>query len=219
LFYYRPTDGDLPRPGSVVTSPKTCFIATALGNPPADIAAIREQLSNLLAPAGFQCIDAGSRRTGRDLLEKIWKMIMSVPVGIAIITEDVRSETIANIFYEIGLLQQLGKETLVIKTPQANVPSDFVRTEYIEFNSQNKTAFKKDIKLYINYLNEQASFYLTMGMELAASNPALAVDYYRRAYLLTGDKVIQKKASDIIKHCSEDLREAILDNSPFTKGV
>ena len=215
MFFYRPTDGDLPKPGSVSPEPKTCFIATALGNPPKQIAKIRKELTSILKPDGFKCIDAGSRVTGRNILEKIWGMIMSVPVGVAIFTEDVAPGTMANIFYEIGLMQQLGKETLIIKTPQAKVPSDFVQTEYIEFDENNKSEFKDRIQLYIDYLNKQALFYQTMVSQLSDSNPILAVDYYRRAYLLNGDKKINKQVTEIIQDLGKPLREAIVDNSPF----
>ena len=36
-----------------------------------------------------------------------------------------------NIYYKLGVAQALGKETLVVKSPGAKLPSDFVRTEYV----------------------------------------------------------------------------------------
>ena len=60
--------------------------------------------------------DANSLVTGKDFLDKIWKISLSVPLGVAVVTEEMSNNTISNIFYELGLLTALGKETIVIKT-------------------------------------------------------------------------------------------------------
>jgi hypothetical protein len=83
----------------------------------------------------YKVIDASTERTGRDFLLKIWKIIESVPVCIVIIHEDTPIKTQANLYYELGVAQALGKETVIIKTPRAEMPSDFNRSEYIEFNN------------------------------------------------------------------------------------
>ncbi|KHE92080.1 MAG: hypothetical protein SCABRO_02131 [Candidatus Scalindua brodae] len=53
---------------------------------------------------------------------------------ISVIDETMSSDTLCNIFYEVGLMHALGKEAIVIKTKDAKVPSDFVRTEYVRFD-------------------------------------------------------------------------------------
>ena len=67
--------------------------------------------------------------TGWDFLIKIWKLIASSPLAVGIVHEDTASSTQANIYYELGIAQALGKETVIVKSPGAKVPSDFVRTE------------------------------------------------------------------------------------------
>ena len=67
--------------------------------------------------------------TGWDFLIKIWKLIASSPLAVGIVHEDIASSTQVNIYYELGIAQALGKETVIVKSPGAKVPSDFVRTE------------------------------------------------------------------------------------------
>ncbi|MDH4028527.1 MAG: indoleamine 2,3-dioxygenase [Nitrospirota bacterium] len=163
---------------------------TQLGKPvPSSITRIRSKLKKVLASNGIKEIDAGSVITGKDFLNKIWGLLVSVPMGIAIIDETMSSNTRCNIFYEIGLMHSLGKETLVIKTEGAEVPSDFVRTEYIKFDGE----FNKNIKEYFRTYWELPDYYETIADQLDR-NPLLAIDYLRRAYLIKGDVVLKDKA-------------------------
>ena len=127
MILYKPTDGDVQLT-KIEYRPNTCFIMTQIGKPvPVNIQNIRSKLTKYLKKIKMNQLDAGDIVTGKDFLLKIWKVIVSVPLGIAIIDENMSPNTLCNIFYEIGIMQSLGKETVVIKTEKANVPSDFVR--------------------------------------------------------------------------------------------
>lgn len=194
MILYRPNDGDVHM-NHIEYRPRTCFIMTRLGQPiPTEIENIRLELSNLLAKHQITEIDADTVVTGKDFLMKIWNMIISVPLGIAIINDDMSPQTLANIFYEIGLMQAYGKETLVIKTKKANVPSDFVRTEYIEYG----TDFEEKLEKYINNFFELPLHYDFMA-DLLEKNPLLSIDYLRRAYLITGDNKYKLKKKNYKK--------------------
>jgi hypothetical protein len=105
---------------------------TQLGAPVyPEITKIRQSIERQLSRKKIDCIDADSVTTGNDFLDKIWKLIASVPIGVAIIHEEMSQKTVANIFYELGMMDSLGKQTVVVKSPGAALPSDFVRTEYI----------------------------------------------------------------------------------------
>jgi hypothetical protein len=148
VIYYRPTDGD-PLTTPVRTRPRTCFLMTQLGGPvPPILAEIRSALLAALNEHGYRLVDADSLVTGKDFLLKIFEMIVAVPLGIAIIHEQMRPGTLANVFYELGMMQAYGKETLVIRTDGEN-------------------------------------------------NPLLAIDYLRRAYLLTGKRSLKRQATRI----------------------
>ncbi|MGB1450742.1 MAG: hypothetical protein ACPG7E_03400, partial [Marinirhabdus sp.] len=88
-----------------------------------DIIEIRNTISDFLKIINYRVIDAGSDVTGGDYLEKIWKQILDVPVGIAILTENMKLTTVANIFYELGVLDSFGKESIVIKSKNFKIPS------------------------------------------------------------------------------------------------
>jgi hypothetical protein len=166
---------------------------TKLGEPVSDeIKEIRSSLRNILNKYQIEDIDAGKVVTGRDFLMKIWNLTISVPLGIAIIDHNMPPLTLSNIFYEIGLMQAYGKETLVIKTKEAKVPSDFIRTEYIDYGS----SFEKNLNLFFDTFFELPSFYESMAEHLE-KNPLLSIDYLRRAYLITGDASYRKKADEI----------------------
>jgi hypothetical protein len=159
---------------------------------PDEVVEMRRALTKCLRTRGISEIDASSAITGRDLLTKIWEMIISVPLGIAIINKGMSGRTLANIFYEIGLLQAYGKETLVIKGKGSRVPSDFVRTEYIEYGA----SFETKIDRFLDSFLKLAEYFSTIADQLD-NNPLLAIDYLRRAYLITGDASYRQMARSI----------------------
>ena len=161
---------------------------------------MRQKISECCVRVDYRVIDAAARVTGRDFLIKIWKQIASTPLAVGIVHEDIAPSTQANIYYELGVAQALGKETVIVKSPAAKVPSDFVRTEYIEFDQK----FKANFKIYLRGLSEQAEHYEIVADQLDR-NPILAIDYLKRAYLITGDARLRNKAREI-------LREAGIEN-------
>ena len=193
MIVYRLTDGDA-HSGKIKYRPRTCFLMTQLGQPiPRDADKIRQDLKSVLATHNINLIDANSAITGRDFLLKIWNMIIAVPLAIAIVHEDMPQRTQNNVFYEIGVAQALGKETIVIKSKKADVPSDFVRTEYIEYDND----FVENTNKYLDELFERADYYEHMA-ELLQENPLLAIDYLRRAFLISGRKECSQQAKEIL---------------------
>jgi len=191
---YQPTDGEILT-RLTKCRPKTCFLMTQLGAPlPPVITKIRMKLANLMKRDGITLLDAKAEVTGRDFLLKIWEMILSVPMGVAIVDRSMRPTAMYSVFYVVGVMQAYGKETLVVRTPNTEVPSDFVRTEYVTYDAD----FADYIAKFIRRCKEQAEFYLVTAQSLKR-NPPLAFDYYRRAYLMMGDKQAQKEAKQILK--------------------
>jgi hypothetical protein len=191
MIYYRPTDGD-PHDAPFTFRPRTCFLMTQMGGAiPPVLPEIRTALDEVLKEGSFALIDSDSAVTGRDILLKIWECIITVPLGIAIIHEEMGPSTIANVFYELGLMQAYGKETLVIKTPDAIVPSDFVRTDHVTYSAD----FKQRIRTFLGALDERAGFYAAMADQVER-NPLLSIDFLKRAYLLTANAAHRKRAHE-----------------------
>lgn len=177
---------------------------TRLGNPvPRMVTDIGREVKNCCRKRKYVVIDAGTRVSGRDFLIKIWKMIASSPVAVGVIHELIPATTQANIFYELGVAQALGKETLIIKGPKAKVPSDFIRTEYITYNSD----FARNFSKYLADLEDQAEHYEIVADQLDR-NPILAIDYLKRAYLITGENRLKKKAKSVIQDAGLQDRAA-----------
>lgn len=194
MINYSPINGD-PSTTPISYRPRTCFLMTQLGGTVSDdVKQIRKDVELGLLKAEFSVIDADSAVTGKDFLLKIWEMIVAVPLGIAIIDRTMPIRTLCNIFYELGMAQSLGKETLVIKAPEAEMPSDFVRTEYIPYD-QN---FARRFSAFLEGMKEREEYY-EQTSDLLENNPLLSIDYLRRAYLLSGNQQYRDRANDIFE--------------------
>lgn len=201
MIIYSPSDGDAIT-SSIKSKPRHCFLMTRLGKPiPKEVNEIRKAITAICKSSRFRVIDASAQNTGRDFLLKIWKQIASAPLVVGVIHEKIPQSTQSNIYYELGIAQALGKETIIVKSPTVSMPSDFVRTEYIEFDSN----FNKNFSAYIKGLYEQAKHYELMADQLE-SNPILSIDYLKRAFLLTGDVRLRKKAKAILNEAGLDGR-------------
>lgn len=203
MIIYSPLDG-LPLPHNIQSQAKHCFLMTRIGNPvPPMVEDIRSSVEKCCKSYNYAVIDAQARVTGRDFLLKIWKLIASAPLSVGVLHEDIPESTQANIFYELGVAQALGKETVIIKSPKSKVPSDFVRSEYIQFNDD----FENNFDEYLKSVFEQAEYYELLADQLE-KNPVLALDYLKRAFLIKGDDALKAKATKIVESSGLDERAA-----------
>ena len=81
------------------------------------------------------------------------------------------------------------------------MPSDFIRTEYVEFNGD----FKDNFSTYLDYLPVQADHYELVADQLDR-NPILAIDYLKRAFLISGDDRLRGKARHVLDEARLDDR-------------
>lgn len=116
-----------------------------------------------------------------------------MPIGVSVIHEDMSQKTVANIFYELGMMDALGKHTVVAKSPGAAIPSDFVRTEYIERGGQ----FNRRFSSFLESTLQMEDYFVQLADELE-KNPLLSVDYLRRAHLLAGNSDHRERVKQIV---------------------
>ena len=177
MIIYSPLDGEALT-SAIPSRPRHCFLMTRLGGDiPDDVQAMREAVTELCLRAEYRVIDARSQITGRDFLMKIWRLIASTPLSVGVCHEQIPPSTQMNIYYEIGVAQALGKETLIVKSPTAAVPSDFVRTE-LAFDDD----FERGVRTVPGFV-AGASRSLRKGGRSAGEDPVLALDYLKRAFL------------------------------------
>lgn len=87
MIFYSPINGDV-QTTKVVYRPRTCFLMTQLGGDiPDEVEEIRDLLLQVLKVHRLELINAASEVTGKDFLHKIWQMIVSVPLGVAVLHE------------------------------------------------------------------------------------------------------------------------------------
>ena len=210
MIYYNPLNNDVLTHW-IKYNPQSCFIMTQLGGDiPPELAEIIETTKTILIKRNYKPFDANSEVTGKDFLNKIWKQLLSAPLGIAIVTKNIKASTLPNIFYEIGIMNALGKETIVIKCKEYKIPSDFIRTEYIEYDKN----FTEKLNNYLDRVLEIADYYEKMSHNLKAK-PLLALDYLRRSYHITGNRRIKNKAKKIIEKYTFDDHSNIMLKSAF----
>ncbi|MDQ2920935.1 MAG: hypothetical protein M3R52_04890 [Acidobacteriota bacterium] len=94
-----------------------------------------------------------------------------------------------------------GRETVVIKIGDVKLPSDLVRTEYIDMDAR----FTRSLGAFLTSLRQRAAYYQTLAGLLEA-NPLLAIDYLRTAYLLTGRVALRQRATQIFADSGLDGR-------------
>ena len=194
MIIYNPMDGEAII-SSIKSMPRHCFLMTKLGRPiPEQVNVIGDAITSICSQCGFTVIDASTQITGRDFLLKIWKKIAATPLAVGVFHEDIPQKTQSNIYYELGIAQALGKETIIVKSPNIEMPSDFTRTEYIEFDINFSVNFSK----YLDELNNQAEHYELMADQLE-NNPMLSIDYLKRAFLITGNDQLRNKARKLLK--------------------
>jgi len=194
MIVYNPADGDAFTT-SIPLKPRHCFLLTRLGKPvPPVITNIRKSVIKCCKKVNYDVIDASTEITGRDFLIKIWKMIASTPLVVGVVHEKIPDETQHNIYYEIGVAQSMGKETVLVKSPKRNVPSDLIRSEFILYDQK----FENNFERYLDGLNTQAEHYELVADQVER-NPVLALDYLKRAYLITGNHNLKTKVTTIVK--------------------
>lgn len=215
MIIYSPITGEVLT-SSIKFEPRSCFIMTQIGGTKTkELEEIRLAIKSFLKSINYNEVDASSYVTGRDFLEKIWKKILAVPVGIAILTSDMSLTTVANIFYELGLLDALGKESIVIKSKSFKIPSDFVRTEYISYDKE----FKLNIKKFFENVFEREKHYSLMS-ELMEEDIVLSIDYLKRAYLISGHLKYKIEAERLFNENKKDIdNQSKFMISNFLKSV
>lgn len=201
MIIYSPLDSEALT--SLVRSrPRHCFLMTQLGGEiHENVQKIRKTVARLCQEVNYDVIDARTQVTGGDFLLKIWKLIASTPFSVAVAHEQTPTSTQLNIYYELGVAQALGKETLLVKSPAAEVPSDLVRTEYVVFDKDFDTRFRQ----YLSSLQVQADHYELLA-DILERNPVLALDYLKRAFLITGDNRLRESARALIGKEGLDAR-------------
>jgi hypothetical protein len=87
--------------------------------------------------AGLACVRADENIQIGDIREALWDLILEAGYVVAEV-----SEPNPNVFYELGLSHAMGKESLLIKRKDTQVPADFAGSLYYQYDIDNLEAGK-----------------------------------------------------------------------------
>lgn len=192
-------------------NPKTCcLMIESRKNREKKAAQVEKNIRKICSLKGYKVVKASDIKRSKDFLCKICELIQSVAFGIAVYTDNMPPDTLGNISYEIGCMYSLGKEAYIVKTSKAKIPSDFIRTEYIE-----EKRLRKDLLRRLNELKKQAKYMYKLGeLSFEAGDLEKAAEYFKRIYLVVKDKNAKKKLNTILQKIN-----AISKKSDADKGL
>jgi nucleoside 2-deoxyribosyltransferase len=169
--------------------PRTAFLMIHDNDRVAAVEATMQRIvREELASAGFDSKAASQVRRAGDFLAKIIRLIRGCGFGIAIFSDATPPSTLANIFFEVGYCLALGKPAYLVLAGAGAAPSDFVRSEWIEFEPQNEASFRRSLKETLAGVDEYGRFLEDIARsaeEAEEMNPELAYERFRRAYLVS----------------------------------
>ncbi len=185
---YSPIDGS-EMPALIRPQPRSAFLMLHDND---RVAAVESQMQEIvraeLAATRFVPKTASEVRRSGDFLAKIIELIRGCGFGIAIFSDATPPKTLANIFFEIGYCLALGKPTFLVQAGDA-APSDFVRSEWINFDTDRVEQFRSTLRSAFNGIEEYGIFLGDLGRtaeEAEEVNLEVAMERFRRAYLVTG---------------------------------
>jgi hypothetical protein len=146
-------------------------------------AAAREVLSSMC----FQPVTAADIRGTGDYLGKIVDLIRGCGFGIAIYCDQTPARTMGNIFFEVGVCGVLGKPVQLVLSGQQATPSDFVRTEWLEYKAGQKLKLRRALRESFDRIEQLADFYGTLGqlaMEAQVADLELAFERFKPVILI-----------------------------------
>lgn len=192
--------------------PRTAFIMLHSGRKVSSIEAEMDRIvCDCLKRLGHHTTKAIRSVGTKDFLEKIIQLIRGCGFGVAIFSEYTPAPTLANIFFEIGLCNILGKPVILVKTARAKAPSDFTRTEWVTYRGRSERKLKSDLESSIGSIIELAQYYESLGdlaMEAEHVDVELAFERYKQAVLISESKSAQAKVQTLLDRM-KDKEESV----------
>jgi hypothetical protein len=206
--------------------PRTAFIMLHSGRKVSPVETAMDRIvCDSLKRLGHPVIKAARFVGTKDFLEKIIQIIRGCGFGVAIFSENTPAPTLANIFFEVGLCNILGKPVILVKTAKAKAPSDFTRTEWVTYRGRDERKLKGDLESSIESVIELAQYYEALGdlaMEAESIDAELAFERYKQAVLISNSKSAQDKIEFLlnqIKNQRQSLEFLLASKARLKKSI
>lgn len=149
----------------------------------------------------FRAIKATDLSGTKDYLEKIIQAIRGCGFGVAVFSKETPAITLANIFFEVGICCVFGKPVIIVKSQDAQPPSDFVRTQWVSFRPGDSDQLADDLDQAMTSVSDSADYYRTLADVAAEADEVdyeLVFERYKQAVLITDDIEARSKIEDVL---------------------
>jgi len=180
--------------------PKCAFIMRQIGDPPDMDSKMVQIVLEEPARRDIRSKDADATTGGKDFLERILGLIRGTGFTIAIFSHETRPTAMANIALELGFAAMCGKPLVIIKSKSATAPSDFKRTDWIDYDDHDEDRFRSKIQQAFDTIDEIARFedvLLDVALNARSIDCAVAFERANKAFLLTSDPRFLDQAEQI----------------------
>lgn len=171
-----------------------------LGEPPGIDKKMTSIVVEELQSRGFSAKDAATSTGGNDFLGRILGLIRGTGFTIAIFSHETRPSAMANITLELGFAALCGKPLIIVKSKEAKTPSDFVRTDWIDYDPEEESQFREKFRQALDTIQEIAEYedsLLDVAMKANSIDCAVALERANKAFLLTNDSRFLDAAEEI----------------------
>jgi len=141
----------------------------------------------VLTEMGFTAIAATEVPGTGDFLEKIVALIRGCGFGVAVYSDQTPSNTLGNIFFEVGISHLLGKPVQLLVAGENPTPSDFVRTEWVRYDDKDRNASAVALRRSLQAIEAQADLFFKLGeavMDVDVIDYELAFERFKQAVLI-----------------------------------
>jgi hypothetical protein len=150
---------------------------------------------------GIRIVDADASTGGKDFLERILGLIRSTGFTVAIFSHKTRRTAMANIMLELGFAAMCGKPFVIVKTEQAEAPSDLKRTDWINYRPDQEGPFRAKLQQAVDSIEGLIEYeynLLTVALDARLTDCAIAFERANKGFLLSGEQRFVDAAKAIL---------------------
>jgi hypothetical protein len=176
-----------------------------LGNPPDVDEEMARIVGEVFHARGVGTIDADGTTGRKDYLERILGLIRATGFTVAIFSHETRPGSMANIALELGFAAMCGKPLVVVKSKEAQAPSDLKRTDWIEYDVDNLPRFHEKLGQALDVLDSLRDFeedLLEIALGARSIDCAIAFERAQKGFLLSRSETFINAADVILQRLS-----------------
>jgi hypothetical protein len=129
-----------------------------IGQPPLTDQRMAVIVAEVFTARAVPRLDADASTGAKDFLDRILGLIRGTGFTVAIFSHETRATAMANITLELGFAAMCGKPLIIAKARRAKAPSDFARTDWIEYDERDEAPFRHKLGQALDTVEEAANY-------------------------------------------------------------